>query len=907
MISLCRSVPLSVLFLFSLLHISSPTATAQDRTVITITDSVIHDEVKPFGINIGSRNRWGEAQFLKNLIDNPGFEPGVMGMVALAAPGSTPTTFRQAYWNTDWGGHSEGFWDSADYEIVWGAAKGRSGTIREFRHENGAYVFDLGETGTAPGENDVMFVRTTVPGIGGDTAISAFGQGRPGSPGIQALRLKSGETDVWNFYMDSYWRDGDRSIGKMLPVEGKWRCAVWAKGIEGGESGRVTFFREGEAIFLEEGLALTDEWQLFEWEFDVEEGIDPIREYGDGEYRPILGFRLEAVEGTVLFDDVALERNDETNPTVFTDLFVERLKELRPGILRNWGTQFGATLETELSVAFERGTNGYKPGGGPDAWGYSLHEFLELADEVGAEPWYVIPPTFSAEDLQNLIEYLAAPATLDFYWGMERASLGQVTPWTQVFPVIHLEFGNELWGSAEGNDPFQGASVRGGVRLGQITSDRFGILREHEFYEPVRLNLIVGGQAGYPGRQQELEVNGREHDAVALAPYFGILNTWTNDQEIFGPLLAHPTWQSSPEGEMAESYGYLQEGGQGTKPAIYEINFHTTGGNAPIDVRNDYLTSAAGALALPLAMLTYQREFGVLDQAAFTSLGYSFRIGNGEYARVWGMLRDLYATGRKRPTWLGLELANRGIDLPGESTQVEMLAVEREGADPFRNQPPINGIGGAIDVPFIQAFAYRRDELPAEYGLVVFNLDLENGHDVEVRAKDLPHLLNGRNGIPFVVRDQIAPLSIHDDNEDSVAVRIASDTIQGPFGPVPIDNVDGLNLTLPPHSITLLRWAVFPSQGVEEGGEAAVLLYLPNPATSDSPVMFELPERADVGLDLFDATGAKVRRLTGGEMESGRHVVSLRGGTGEPLPSGLYLLRLSAGEQTVVKKLVVIE
>ena len=94
-------------------------------------------------------------------------------------------------------------------------------------------------------------------------------------------------------------------------------------------------------------------------------------------------------------------------------------------------------------------------------WGYSLHEFLELCQEVGAEPWYVVPPTFSAADVLGLVEYLAAPADPAHPWAERRAALGQAAPWTTVFPSLHLEYGNELWGAASGSDPFFGASLLG--------------------------------------------------------------------------------------------------------------------------------------------------------------------------------------------------------------------------------------------------------------------------------------------------------------------------------------------------------------------------------------------------------------------------------------------------------------
>ena len=44
----------------------------------------------------------------------------------------------------------------------------------------------------------------------------------------------------------------------------------------------------------------------------------------------------------------------------------------------------------------------------------------------------------------------------------------------------------------------------------------------------------------------------------------------------------------------------LNNVGQNTQLAVYELNFHTTEGNAPIDTRNDFVTGLNGGLALPL-------------------------------------------------------------------------------------------------------------------------------------------------------------------------------------------------------------------------------------------------------------------------------------------------------------------
>ncbi len=161
-------------------------------------------------------------------------------------------------------------------------------------------------------------------------------------------------------------------------------------------------------------------------------------------------------------DDVTLYRSGDANPTVFTDTFVNRLKELNPGILRDWDNhQFGNTLDNELAVPWARKTTGFRPDERVAIeYAYSLHEFLELCQEVGAEPWHVIPPTSSPADLVNLLEYLAGTADGAHPYADRRATLGRSTPWTDIFPIIHLEFGNELWGSADPSDPFWGASAK---------------------------------------------------------------------------------------------------------------------------------------------------------------------------------------------------------------------------------------------------------------------------------------------------------------------------------------------------------------------------------------------------------------------------------------------------------------
>lgn len=755
-------------------------------TVITVTDDVILASPRRLGINAGARSQWGEAQILKNLVDNPGFEGGLYGTVFHAAAGATANRVEADFWDTAWNndqyaiGMPEGFWTGAAYEIVFGPAASRAGTISGFTHENGHYTFHLDGSGAAPQRWDVLFARRAM------ASPEWAAEPRPGSPGVQSRRLRFlGEAwqSDFQWYMDSFWRDSDRTAGKLFLVRGPWRLRLWARGNRDGALLRVRFFREGEATFFEETIALTTAWQEIVRDFTVPGGADTLGDYTVDEYHPLIGFLMgvPSAGDEVFVDDLEIARSDHANPTVFTDAFVERLRTLRPGVLRDWKTSdFGNTLENLIAPPFARRRTGHRPHEREASqWGYSMHEFFELCREIGAEPWQVIPPTLAPEDLPALVEYLAAPADGAHPWADRRAALGQTAPWTDVFPQIHIEFGNELWGSASGGDPFMGASLLGGERLGRIAHDRFALLRAHPLFDDDEINLIIGGQAGFPGRQQEIEANSTHHRTLALAPYFGILDTHATEAEIYGPLFARPV-DDVTAGRVRESWNFLQSAGHGTGLAIYEINFHTTHPGPPIDLRNDYLTGAGGAVALPLHMLHLMRAFRCDLQAAFSALGFAFRLENGDHARLWGMLRDLEATGRARPTWLGVELANRAI-------AGDLVTAVHSGDDPIWHQPAINGISAAQDVPLLQSFAFRDGERGS---VIVFNLSLTQTLPAVI---DLP-----RTPPSTATLHRIATPSLHDDNEDAETVSIQTSEISG--------FADGHALDLPPHSVTAIVW-----------------------------------------------------------------------------------------------------
>lgn len=763
-------------------------ATTETTTIVTIKDEAKVENVKRFGINLGARDQYGAGQYLKNLVPNPGFESAEYNMIFNLASHQNGTTFVADFWDTNWNddavniGQPEGFWNGADFYFLTGeaAVANRHGTITNFTHADDKYTFETADAGVWPTALDALAVRKTLDGYEGDISPYRLADAtttRPNSSGTQSLMLTS--TDDWSAsfvdYFDSYGRDADTAAGKLYLVDGQWHFEIWAKAQTAGDRLRVSFRRIDETSFMNESFELTTEWQKLQHTFSVTDGRDTLNatRNADGTSNPLVfELILAPASDAIWVDDVVLQKVQQ-NPTAFSDDFVALLQELQPGILRNWGDQLGSSLDNQLADPFARKLTGISPKyrAGYN-YHYSLHEFLELCQLVGAEPSYVIPTGFTSAEMQNLAAYLAAPAGSHPYADV-RAELGQTDAWTDVFDTIHLEYGNEIWGGNQGEDPFLGATVRGGKRAATLANLRFAELKSSDYFDTSKFNLNIGGQTIYPERQHQLEMFGTEHNTISLAPYFGSLDSYETAEEMFLPLYAHAQETVTAGSQVQTSKEYIDSFGRGTELAIYELNLHAVTGDVPIETRNSFLSGLGGGLALPLTMLSYQSEMGIRNISAYNALQFSQQIGNGDYARLFGLLRDVAATGSKRPTWLGLEMANKAI-------QGDMLVTTQTGLNPNFRQTE-------SDIPYIQSYAYRDGD---DYALILFNLHLTDEQTVQV---DMPSAPN-----ESAVQHLLSADSLYSNNESAENVTIATTSI---------DNLtQGEFFSLPPHSMLVLEW-----------------------------------------------------------------------------------------------------
>src|SRR5438477_1640234 len=98
-------------------------AVSNGATTINVSDAVVTPAVKRIGLNLGRNDYYDSGEMSKLLVfRNPGFE-GQLFQSAIRCQCGTATSCTDddiySIWYT-------GFWDGATYEVIWGAAKGRT-------------------------------------------------------------------------------------------------------------------------------------------------------------------------------------------------------------------------------------------------------------------------------------------------------------------------------------------------------------------------------------------------------------------------------------------------------------------------------------------------------------------------------------------------------------------------------------------------------------------------------------------------------------------------------------------------------------------------------------------------------------------------------------------------------------
>jgi hypothetical protein len=590
--------------------------------------------VQRIGVNLGTWTSWGAEQLMANILKNPGFE-GLVDRTVVVVKWRGEHRFTD---DAGWLARPDGFWTGARYDVRTGPAAGHVGRVVDSRRtgRDGLPEFITDEETPALTPGDIVtltrqsdaqlpthwWIATDARG----QVTTSVGQVRPGSSGKRSLSLTvvAKRPAEISSYLDTI---GERA-GKLLPVNGAWRLAFWGRVENGDPTLTVEFRRQGALPFVSQTIMLEHEWKQFVLPFSATDNGAPASLE--------LRFRTSDSPGRLLLDDVELgpvsTTNDGEPPPAFRAEVIQALQRLRPGYLRDWQGQLGDTLANRLADPTARRASRYRPDG-PDGadYGYSLSEFLGLCRLVGARPWIIVPTTFNDEELVELGRFLAGRQATDR------------------FEEILLEFGNENW-----NAIFRPGAIANPRLYGETADRAFRKIREGAG-AGIPLRMVVNGQHANPPYALEFAAATPSADALAVAPYF------LSSLQAGLPLSARlNALFAGDEGRLQTIAAGLQK--MNKELSLAEVNLHTLGGSAPPSERDRITAGAATGSALARTLL-HALALGARRQCAYVLTGYDTSLSETTgLTKLWGIVRDVGATKRFRPTGLAVEMLNKAIN-----------------------------------------------------------------------------------------------------------------------------------------------------------------------------------------------------------------------------------------------------
>ena len=761
-------------------------ATGSDAlTRIEVTDRVLREDTMRLGINTCSDNYWDSAIMKTRVASN--FE-GVMYRMVSWGPVQDENGIML------WFAPAEEAWDAmtgkVKYTLLGGPAKGTSGTVKDIRwrvHEEDrrkpklAYIeFDKTVHASESNKNGILLVyenphqgsikETNSPHYWNtEQNRVSTGDVPPGSKGSAALHLRGSEKSAHYTFIPMY--------ATQARQNGEWHIEFWAKGKAGEPELTVDVDSAKNPV-----LHPDTRWRRHRLTVDVK-GLPPEKH---------VDIRFIASGGDVLVDDVVIWKEGESeNLTAFRDPFVDLLKRLKPGVLRQLqmgGSDLHNNLTPRLSqLGWTRDFGNMVKGGRNSAktYDFNMHDYYELCEHVDADPWYCLPGTLYPHAAVTLMEYLGAPP--DTGYGIVRAEMGHPKPWTEVFDRIYIEFGNEAWNP--------GGYATGSFNGPDHWKDLIRICKESPHYRP-NVVFVAGSQAANPWLTGRILEDVPNADRIGVAPY---LMNGTRQKHIdhldstdalfrwvFGYTLRRVR---EPSGKVYRQHETTHQSGK--ELAIYEHQYHMTQpypeaeGAVPLDTRKKIIASIGGAVNIMNDCLLMMRERGIRTQCLFNLNQKDFHD-----IPLWGFVPGLNVRDQRyRPLFLAMQICN-------EVMGGDLLETAHSGHNPTFSATGVfesNRDEKATyeDIPALWSYAFRDG---ARRGLILINLDTQRPHRVRL---NFPGSAKGKSATAcWLTAEEITANNEYENGEPQVEIRKET-----------VDNFEpGQTLTLPPYSMVGLEW-----------------------------------------------------------------------------------------------------
>ena len=275
---------------------------------------------------------------------------------------------------------------------------------------------------------------------------------------------------------------------------------------------------------------------------------------------------------------------------------------------------------------------------------------------------------------------------------------------------------------------------------------------------------------------------------------------------------------------------------------------------------------------------------------------------------------------------------SRGLSLPGSmpaastSTQARPSSTHLPESSgkiaAFTARGDIIAPGQVIEVPVIVNMSETAEKLgsftgklswnPAALQFIDFNggstkgfenpvvNDSKTGNGELVFANANPH---GAEGMVNILNVQLTVIRNAPLDGDPVFLSFSAMAAAGTF----TDLLPYLSRPSGIPSENVSRENVAPA--AEEPPATFALENYPNPFNPSTEIRYQLPEAAEVKITVYNVLGQEVQTLVRGRQEAGNYLVRWEGRNeqGQPVPSGMYFLRMKAGSFIADRKLLLLK
>ena len=899
-----------VIFLFLLLLASLTSEMRAGAQTVTMTDSaVIGSNARP-GLNLGQPS--GSYPFFKNYLafGNPGFEPMIDQQIyQFQAPQavSSPTSFQWNVNNTQYSSYDANQWAGATFTVVQGSyasgnsdpALGCTGTVKSSANQSGAgpiFVINpatnQGSSGCAgnlgaPGQVIVVSTNNNMPNVY-PTPASVW-QG--GANGLLAAPSLSGGATLSSETTDLCATCGTQSLlftvpaggsaslstgsllntasEKTVVLNGAYTVSFWAKSNAAVAPNLAVSAvpRTGSACTQvysgSTSPAINSAWTQYSFTCNFTESAT-----SGGPYPFFITFTVTPATSAATsleFDNWSFSRNEDTNPTVYSDAYVNALQAwcqsssnttgpactLRYGpapdseVMSNWvKPQFEHRPSIEQFSAISNAYSTDKTG---------IYDFLNLCAYVGATPVLIFPITMTTSDAANLVDFLEGSTSTQY--GEIRASLGQVTPWVGAsgspFSTIYLEFGNENW-----NAGFLGHTLGYNVSSSNFYEDYslraktvFAAARARQSAEGYsqsgtkwvfNAQTAGGGDGGAASVAQAdvVEINGYTAYNINNTSTSGCMSSGSTNATcpLYGPTLTEPYSNTHDPNSMsgfAQAVSRIQSetgcgpnGNANCQVMVYEQNTGTfnasTAGPFTQAVSDSFIQ--AGFQGIVAADQMGENDAaGVINQNEYQALQYYFGEG-GVNVHMWGTMLDTggdcsnYNSSTfggsycPRPQMLGAQVYNW--------CKIGPMVQTSWTSNPTYNLPANNNSVNALNgVPVLRSYAFAQGN---QRCMVIVNTDVYSAHNVTFAGTNAP--------TSGVTTYQFAPGALNTVNEASALTTTS--TLETPMSTTTTPGVSvASGYSLPAHSVTAFMWE---TNGTGSTGTAGTPTFSPAGGTFSS-------------------------------------------------------------------------